>query len=151
VTVQELCDVHARVGLDSSLFVYLFETGGQLADVAAEVVDCIEAGATRGAVSTLLISEVTGGPARSGDLELMERYAYEIGGVSNLAVLPVDEAIAFAAAVLRGSERITLTDAVHLATARAAGASAFVTNDRRLRSRPGLDVIYLGDLEPSEP
>ena len=36
-------------------------------------------------------------------------------------------------------------------TARAAGATAFVTNDRRIKSRPGLEVLYLDDLEVGEP
>ena len=30
--------------------------------------------------------------------------------------------------------------------ARAAGATAFITNDRRIKSRPNLDVFYLDDL-----
>lgn len=37
-------------------------------------------------------------------------------------------------------------DAIHLATARAAGATALVTNDRRIRSVPRLEVIYLDDI-----
>lgn len=151
MNVADLGEAHAHVGLDSNVFVYLFETSGPLADLAGEVIDRIDEGALKGTVSTLLIAEVTGGPARSGDLELMERYASEIGGVSNLAVLPVDEDIALAGAALKGRDGMTLTDALHLASARAAGATAFVTNDRRIRSRPGLEVIYLDDIEPSEP
>jgi predicted nucleic acid-binding protein len=35
---------------------------------------------------------------------------------------------------------------VHVATARVAGATAFVTNDRRLRSMPKVEVVQLADL-----
>jgi predicted nucleic acid-binding protein len=35
---------------------------------------------------------------------------------------------------------------VHVATARVAGASVLVTNDRRVRSLPKLDVVQLVDL-----
>jgi predicted nucleic acid-binding protein len=41
---------------------------------------------------------------------------------------------------------IGIEDAVHLASARNAGATIFVTNDRRIRSIPRLAVVYLDDL-----
>jgi predicted nucleic acid-binding protein len=44
---------------------------------------------------------------------------------------------------MRGRRSIALADAIHLATARTAGASAFVTNDRAIRSTPQLEVIRL--------
>ena len=43
---------------------------------------------------------------------------------------------------------MALADAIHLASARAAGATAFVTNDRRIRGSAKLEVIYLDDLKP---
>jgi hypothetical protein len=36
-----------------------------------------------------------------------------------------------------------------LACARAAGATAFITNDRRIRGSAKLEVVYLDELEPS--
>lgn len=68
-----------------------------------------------------------------------------------LDLVPLSAAIAEDAAWLRGRAGMAVADAVHLATARAAGATAFVTNDRRIRSRPGVDVLYLDDLEIVEP
>jgi len=50
------------------------------------------------------------------------------------------------AAWISGRTGAGLPDAVHLACARAAGATAFLTNDRRIRSRPTLEVVYLDDL-----
>ena len=43
------------------------------------------------------------------------------------------------------------SDAIHIAGAKAAGASAMVTNDRRIRPRPNLDIAYLADLELADP
>jgi predicted nucleic acid-binding protein len=53
------------------------------------------------------------------------------------------------AAVIGGIRGLSLADAVHLACARAAGATAFVTNDRRIRGSRKLEVVYLDELEPS--
>jgi predicted nucleic acid-binding protein len=42
---------------------------------------------------------------------------------------------------------MSLADAIHMASARAAGATAFVTNDRRVRGSAKLEVVYLDELE----
>ena len=63
-----------------------------------------------------------------------------------ISIISLSGAIAEDAAWIWGASGIGLEDAVHLATARASGATAFVTNDRRLRPIPNLDVIYLDDL-----
>jgi predicted nucleic acid-binding protein len=51
--------------------------------------------------------------------------------------------------VVRGARGPALADAVQLATARAAGATAFVTNDRRMGDVHGLEVLFLDDLAPA--
>jgi len=60
--------------------------------------------------------------------------------------VPLTADIAVDAGVLRGRTGWSLADAIHLATARQAGATVFVTNDRRVRSIPKLEVVQLADL-----
>ena len=85
-------------------------------------------------------------PVRIGDDTMGERFADAIRSIENLHVVPVSLEIAVEAELVGGRTSLTLADAIHLATARVAGASAFVTNDRRLRSMPMLDVIQLADV-----
>jgi predicted nucleic acid-binding protein len=54
--------------------------------------------------------------------------------------------LAVDAGVLRGRTGCSQADAIHLATARQAGATAFVTNDRRFRGLQNLEVVQLVDL-----
>jgi predicted nucleic acid-binding protein len=68
-----------------------------------------------------------------------------------LSVETIGPDLAGDAAVIRGIRGMSLADAVHLASARAVGATAFVTNDRRLRGSSKLEVVYLDDLLPSAP
>ncbi|HEX5397180.1 MAG TPA: PIN domain-containing protein [Candidatus Limnocylindria bacterium] len=141
--VDRLSVQHRRVGLDSNLFIYLFEGTGREAALVGELLDAISAGAMTGVLATLGVAEILTGPVRAGDTALAERYGDELASVTGLDLVPLSAKIAADAATLRGLRRASLADAVHLATARAAGATAFITNDRALRSSPHLEVVRL--------
>ena len=136
---------HRRIGLDSNILIYLLESGGPLRDAAARIVDAIDAGTTEGVLSAVGLVEILAGPARAGDAAAFELTADALRDLL-IRVVSVDRATAEDAAWIGGSLGIGLEDAVHLASARNAGATAFVTNDRRLRSIPRLEVVYLDDL-----
>ena len=90
----------------------------------------IEATTTTGAVagigSVLLIPELFSKPMRDGADSELEALASLLG---RLDLRPVDEALAELAAALGSSHRLRAADAVHLATALAAGADRFITNN----------------------
>jgi predicted nucleic acid-binding protein len=137
---------HRRVALDSNVLIYLLEGSGPLADRCAELLDAIAAGEGEGILATLALAEICSGPARAGDPAMVERYADELGSLDNVRLVPLDREIAVDSAALRGVTGPSLADAIHLATARHAGATAFVTNDRRIKATPRLDVVYLDQL-----
>jgi predicted nucleic acid-binding protein len=149
VTPAELADRHRRVAIDSNVLIYLFEGSAPEADAAAALVDAFEAGRLEGVLATIGLSEVLTRPAGLGDGALFERYAEELRGLDGLRLAPLSVEIAIDAAWGRAGDR-DLGDAIHLATARAAGATAFVTNDRRVRDRAGVEVVRLADLRPED-
>jgi predicted nucleic acid-binding protein len=136
---------HRRIALDSNVLIYLLETTGPLADAAATIVDSIESGALEGVISAVGLVEILTGPARAGDSQAFEITADAIREL-HVRIVPLDAPVAEDVAWIRGSLGIPLEDAVHLASARNAGATALVTNDRRIRSIPKVDVLYLDDL-----
>lgn len=138
---------HRRVAIDTNVLVYLLEDSGPLAGKAATLVDAIESGRFSAVFAAIGLAELASGPARAGDLALAERYAEELQSVDSLMIIPLTADVALDAAVICGHRRIGLVDAIHLATARGAGATAFVTNDRALRGSKHLSMIYLDDLE----
>lgn len=147
MTVAELFARHQVVGLDSNLPIYLFDGVGPLADAAQAVVDGIERGEATGVLATVGLTEILTRPAALGDAALFERYAQALTSIPNLRILPLRQEIAIDAAWGRSGGR-DLGDAVHVATARAAGATAFITNDTRIRGRAGLEIVLLSTLEP---
>lgn len=146
MTIVELSERHQRVALDSNVIVYVLEGGQPWGPLARLLLNAIEAGRLEGAVSAVGLAELCAGPARRGDLALVERYVDGLSSMPGLRIQTVTAEIALDAAVIRGMRGIGLADAMHLASARAAGATAFVTNDRRLRGSSRLDVLYLDEL-----
>ena len=137
---------HRRLGIDSNVLIYLLEGSSSLADTAGMLLDTIAAGDAQGVMATLALAEICSGPAAAGEQALLERYADELQGLENVRLVPLTAEVAIDAAAIRGASSLSLADAIHLASARNAGATAFVTNDRRIKPLPQLDVVYLDEL-----
>jgi predicted nucleic acid-binding protein len=136
---------HRRIALDSNVLIYLLESAGPLAEISAALVDAIDTGERDGVMSAVGLAEVLTGPAKAGDARAFELTADAIRDL-RVRVVPLDAETAEDAAWIRGTLGIGIEDAVHLASARNTGATAFVTNDRRIRAIPRLEVLYLDDL-----
>jgi len=149
MTPAELFGRHTVVALDSNVLIYLFEGSGPLADAAEAILDGIDDGAATGVLASVGLTEVLTRPASLGDGALFERYADELRSIPGLRVVPLDAETAVDAAWGRSGER-DLGDAIHLATARHAGATCFVTNDRRVRGRSGLEIVMLSAITTGE-
>jgi predicted nucleic acid-binding protein len=143
-TIIELAARHPRIALDADVLIYLLDGAEPRAALAGAMVDAVDAGVIEGSMSSLALAEVLVGPARAGDAARFEQTAFELRDL-DLAVIPISTDIAEHAAWLRGRNAMHLADAIHVADAQCV-ATAFVTNDRRIRSLPGLEVVYLDDL-----
>jgi predicted nucleic acid-binding protein len=144
--IGRLLGPHARIGFDSNVLIYLLEGSSAYAEVAGSLLDSMSAGERQGVLATLAIAEIAAGPARTGDTAMVQRYAEELSSLEGVRIVPLDREVAIEAAIIRGSGSTSLADAIHLATARVAGATAFVTNDRRVVGIPRLAIVYLDDL-----
>lgn len=145
MTPSDLFSRHGVIALDTNVLIYLFEGTGPLAAAAEALLDGIDDGAATGILASIGLTEVLTKPASAGDGALFERYAAELRSIPGLRIVPLDAETAIDAAWGRSGER-DLGDAVHIATARRAGATCFVTNDTRVRGRSGVEVILLADI-----
>jgi len=145
VTIDELVARHQRIALDSNVLIYLFEDAGTAGESAALVLDAIGDGRCQAVLATIGLTEILTRPATIGDGALFERYVEALRAFPNLRLVPLDGETAIDAAWGRSGER-DLGDAIHVASARSAGATAFVTNDHRVKPRSGVEIIPLGQL-----
>ena len=143
--IRDLVGAHRRIALDSNVLIYLIDGKGGRAESAAAIVDAVALGDVEGVIASVGLVEALVGSARAGDPVPFERTAVTIRDLG-LEVQPLTADVAEDAAWIRGTSGASLPDAIHLASARAARATVFITNDRRIRPRPNLDVVYLDDL-----
>lgn len=131
------------VAFDADAIIYAAATDHPL---GARVRPLIERTDVAAIGSVLLLPEVLAKPMRA-DASSAEVAAL-IGILSRLELLPLDAAAARLAVALAARHRLRAADAAHLATAVAAGAERFVTNNRKdfPRSITEINVVYPSDL-----
>ncbi len=134
-----------RIALDTAVFIYAFERHPELGPPARAVFDALETGRCRGCASSLALGEVLVGVHRAGDDELALRYRNVLTRFPGLTLVDAGVEVMERMADLRARYGLATPDAIHLGTALAWGARAFVTNDLRLRQVQEIEVILLAE------
>ncbi len=137
---------HARIGLDTSPFIYDTEDHPRYAGAAHAVFTRIAAGHSIGVTSTLTMTELLVMPFRSGRPDAADEMFSTAIQVPNIEWLSPSLGIAERAARARATYQLRTLDAIQLATALTAGAKGFVTNDKDFRRVTDIDVLMLDDL-----
>jgi len=143
-------DGHSLVGLDTSVFIYHLEAHPRYQPLTQELLTGVQAGLQAAVTSTVTVMELTVRPWQVGRSIVAREYEALLVHFPHLILADVTRGVARRAAQLRASYRLRPADALQVATALVRGATAFVTNDRRLsRLGPLLDVILLDDFAPA--
>ncbi len=144
--ITAISESHAVVGIDTSIFIYQFEDEPRFAALAEAVLNGLATGLFEGVTSALTVMELLTRPLQRGLVNVADDYHVLIATYPNLTVHPIDQLSARVAASFRAAYRLTAADALQVATCLHHGATAFVTNDHRLRRIKELEVILLDEL-----
>ena len=131
------------VALDSAPFIYFIEEHPRYLSLVEPVFSAIDGGKLEAVTSSITLLETLVVPLRSANLALASRYEALLTRSRGLRLVPIDLDLLRAAAHLRAGARLKTPDALQLASAMVTGCCAFVTNDDRLPSFPGLHVACL--------
>lgn len=134
------------VGLDSAPLIYYVEERAIYLPLVDPFFEAMEYGDFQVVTSTLTLTEVLVHPYKYGNRSLAQQYSSILLNSRNLKTLPVSAEIAAEAAQLRASYGLKTPDSIQLATARVSGATAFMTNNDRFASIPGIELIHLDGL-----
>ena len=136
---------HARVGLDTSVFIYHIEGSSRYASPAGAALEELVRGAFEGVTSVLTLMEMAVRPLQLGRPEVADEYDVLLATYPHLTVAEIDRGIARRAAELRASYRLRPADALQVGACLEHGTTAFLTNDRGLRRVGEFETLLLED------
>ncbi|MDN5310586.1 type II toxin-antitoxin system VapC family toxin [Methanolobus sp. WCC5] len=139
-------DKHSKIGIDSMLFIYLFEDNQFFSDICASILGEIESGVKEGITSSITLLEILVKPRIDGNVAAVEDYKNILIDFPNLEIIDVSVQIADIASALRAKYSIKTPDAIQVATAIKEGCTSFITNDYALKKIDEIEVIILRDL-----
>ncbi len=134
------------VGLDSAPLIYFIEQNPTYLEMMRLFFRALNQGEFRVVTSVVTLPEVLVYPLRQGNITLAQQYRDILFNAAGLTTIQVSPDVAEVAAQLRTVHNLRTPDAIQMATAICERASFFMTNDARLPSLPGLEVLVLEEL-----
>ena len=132
-----------NVGVDTAIFIYFIEEHPQFLSAIIPLFQEADQGQRELVTSALTLLEMLVVPYRAGNRMLAERYEALLTRSRGVRLVDLSHDQLRAAAQLRAATGVKTPDALQLVAAIGGGCTAFLTNDRRLPSVPGLRVMEL--------
>lgn len=140
-----------RYYLDTNVAISIIEASGTFGQAQRRFVERIDASEIVAMTSELTLAECLIKPLADKDAAAVKAYLTFLDGRPGFPVLPVSRDILLAAARLRADSAVKLPDAIHLATAQAAGCTVFLSNDRNLPVPQDMRLRRWNEAAMSEP
>jgi predicted nucleic acid-binding protein len=134
-----------NVAVDTAIFIYLIEEHPQFLRDILPLFREADEGKRQLVTSALTLLEVLVVPYRAGNRVLADKYEALLTRSRGIHVVDISRDQLRAAAQLRAARAVKTPDALQLVAAISRGCTAFVTNDRRLPTIPGLKVVQLAN------
>ena len=132
------------IAIDTAVVIHFIEEDARYLPVIAPLFEAADRGRCELVASTLTLLEVLVVPYRAGNTALADRYEALLTRSRGVRMVELSRDVLRLAAQLRAATGTATPDALQLAAALRAGCTAFVTNDRRLPTLPGLRIAQLG-------
>ncbi len=134
---------HKLVGLDSNIFIYNLEENLEFIKFTDIIFQNLSANKLKATTSIISLTEILSYPKTDS---VVKEITSDFFSTPNLLVLEVNREVALEAAAIRREYKYRLPDSIQLATALATKATAFITNDSRLKRFKKLKIILIQDL-----
>jgi predicted nucleic acid-binding protein len=131
------------VAIDTAVFIYFIEEDPRFLPLIEPLFQEADRGARELVTSAITLLEVLVVPYRAGNRLLADRYEALLTRSRGVRVVDLTRDQLRAAAQLRATTGVKTPDALQLAAAIGTDCHAFLTNDRRLPSIPGLRIRQL--------
>lgn len=132
-----------RVYFDANIFIYLMEGFPALDTGLRDIRDSIYYGETHICTSELTLCEVLVPAFRSNNTELLMLYRKFIEDSGAFELIPTTREIYIRASLLRAQLGLKSPDAIHVSSAIASKCSAFLTNDKVLKTPKDISILNI--------
>ena len=122
---------HRLAFLDTNIFSYHLCDHPRYAPLSAAILSAVESGVLAGLTTTLTLAELLTLPAKAGNAQALADYELFVTCFPNLCLVPLDQAVAREAALVRASTGLRTPDAIQVASARVHKADVILSNDRK--------------------
>lgn len=133
-------------GLDTMLFIYLFEENTRYFKFVKDIFTHIEKGGIKGVTSIITPIETLSSPGLENFPEKQKLYLSFFSKLKNLSIIDLSFPLIERVSRLRRKYHLRTPDAIQLAASINEGAKTFITNDNRYKKVKEIDVIILEDL-----
>jgi len=136
---------HHVLGVDTAPFIYLWERSPRYYPLSENLFRHLSQRGTVGVTSGISLIEACVYPQRQGRLDLVQAYERALIHSQQVRMMPIDTRLARRATVLRAQYNLLVPDAIQVAAALEAGATLFVTNDRKLCEVREIQILLFED------
>lgn len=130
--------VAERYYFDANTVIAILESRAMPTRAQRDLLGALETGALEAVSSDLTLSECLVKPIRENNRLLIDAILTFLDGRGALPLVPLDRTIMIRSAELRAAFGMTLPDAIHVASARAAGCTVMLSADTAMRLPPGM-------------
>ena len=135
-----------RIYWDSMLFIYLLEGNPTFGPKVRRILNQIVSRGDILSTSVFSIGEILTGPRRRGSVSGVDAVKkYFLSGA--VEILPFTVATSDRYSIIRGANRVSQADGIHLASAAEIGTDLFFTNDGDLRKLSIPGIKFFADLD----
>jgi predicted nucleic acid-binding protein len=134
------------IAIDTAVFIYFIQAAPEWRPIVRPLFQAADTGKLEIVTSAITLLELLVVPYRTNDTGLADQYEALLTRSHRIRMIEITESQLRRAAYLRAHSRLQTPDALQLAAAHQTGCQAFITNDKRLPTVPGLRIIQLSEL-----
>ena len=135
-----------RVYFDTNIFIYIFEDYPDYEKPISIILNCIDSKNISTFTSEITLGEILVHPLKNGDTETAEKYINILNDRFFVTLSPTTQKTHIDAAKVRAFSGEKYPDAVHIATALHNDCEIFITNDKKIKPRKDIEIIYLDNV-----
>ncbi len=146
-TLQQRLAGHQLIGLDTSVFIYHLEAHSTYLPLTKAILNGVQNGQWQAVTSVVTIMALTVHPWRLNRPNIAWQYEAILAHFPNLRLIEIDRDAARRAAQLRAAYNIRPADALQVASALVNQATAWISNDKKLKRLSSIiDTIILDEV-----